>query len=115
MARDTATVIGPTITITGRMSSSEDVSVEGTVQGEFETAADVFVEENGSVEAEITTRNIDVRGKVAGNITASDRIELHPGSEVNGDLRGPRVVLEDGAKFRGAVDMDVKPLRKLES
>lgn len=101
------TVIGSTITITGSFTCDEDVSVEGTIQGEVQTTADITVEPGGSLEAEVSVRSIDVRGAIVGNINASDRIELHPGANVTGDLRAPRVVLNDGAKFKGNVDMDV--------
>lgn len=102
-----ATNIGSSITITGSFACDEDVTVEGKIQGEVQTTADLAVEPGGTLEAEISVRSIDVRGTVVGNITASDRIELHPGSNVTGDLRAPRVVLNDGAKFKGRIDMDV--------
>lgn len=105
---DAETVIGSTITINGEFKSEENVSVRGQVQGRIETTADLFVEEGGTVEAEVTTRNIDVRGTITGNVTASDRFEIHVGGNVTGDVRAPRVVLADGAKYKGNIDMDVR-------
>jgi cytoskeletal protein CcmA (bactofilin family) len=102
---DEQTVIGPTITISGEFQSKEDVAIQGTVRGRVETSADLFVEEGGMVEAEIITRNIDVRGAVVGDVTASDRFEIHPGGSVTGDVRSPRVVLSDGAVYKGNIDM----------
>lgn len=99
------TTIGDTIIINGEFKSEEDVSVKGKIIGRIETSADLFVEESGVLEAEITTRNIDVRGKVVGNIAATDRFEIHPGGDVTGDVRAPRVVLADGAKYKGNIDM----------
>ena len=101
----TTTVIGSSITVSGSFKSQEDVSVQGTLRGLVETAADLFVEEGGMVEAEVITRNIDVRGVVVGNVTASDRFEIHPGGSVTGDIRAPRVVLADGGKYKGNIDM----------
>jgi cytoskeletal protein CcmA (bactofilin family) len=111
---EATTIIGSTITIDGKFTSQEDVSVHGTVQGHIETSAGLFVEEGGTVEAEVVTHNIDVRGKVVGNVTASDRFEVHPGCSVTGDVRAPRVVLADGGKYKGRIDMDKTPA-KLEA
>ena len=102
------TVIGSNIVINGEFGSEEDVAIQGKVQGRIETTADLFVEEGGIVEAEVTTRNIDVRGTIVGNVTASDRFEIHVGGNVTGDIRAPRVVLADGAKYKGNIDMDVR-------
>jgi len=103
------TTIGTTVTINGEFKSEEDVAVQGTVKGRIETTADLIVEEGGTVEAEIATRNIDVHGTVVGNVTASDRFQVHAGGNITGDIRSPRVVLEDGAKYKGHIDMDGAP------
>jgi cytoskeletal protein CcmA (bactofilin family) len=78
---ESQTVIGPSIVISGEFKSQEDVSIQGKIQGRIETSADLFVEEGGVVEAEVVTRNIDIRGAVVGNVSASDRFELHPEGE----------------------------------
>ena len=62
-------------------------------------------EEGGAIEAEVTTRNIDVHGTIVGNVVASDRFEIHPGGSVTGDVRALRVVLADGGKYKGNMDM----------
>jgi cytoskeletal protein CcmA (bactofilin family) len=100
------TVIGSTIVINGEFKSDEDVSVQGQIQGRIETSADLLVLDGGTVQAEISTRNIDVHGAVVGNVTASDRFEIHVGGNVTGDVHAPRVVLADGAKYKGHIDMD---------
>ncbi len=102
---DVQTVIGPTITITGELNCQEDVSVHGKVQGKIETSADLFVEEGGTIEAEVSTRNADVRGAIVGNVIAKDRFELHPGGSVTGDVRAPRIILADGANYKGNIDI----------
>ena len=105
MSKNT-TVIGSTISVNGDLSSEEDVSVQGRVQGQITTSADLFIEEGGVVEAEVKTRNIEVRGKIIGNVTATDKFEIQDGGSVSGDIRAPRVVLADGAKYKGRIDMD---------
>ena len=99
------TVIGPSSTVSGEFQSEENVSILGTVRGRIETASDIFVEEGGVIEAEVVTNNIDVRGTIIGNVSASDRFEIHPGGSVTGDVRAPRVVLADGGKYKGNIDM----------
>lgn len=100
-----STIIGSTISVRGSFTSQEDVAIEGRVEGQIQTSADLFVSEGGVLEAEVQTRNIDVRGQVIGNVKASDRFEIHPGGSVTGDIRAPRVVLADGAKYKGYIDM----------
>ncbi len=102
---DPATIIGETITVTGELRSDEDVSVCGKVVGQIETTADLVIEVGGTVEAEVVTRNIDINGTIVGGISASDRIEIHPGGTVVGDIRAPRVILSDGCKYRGRIEV----------
>lgn len=103
---ESQTIIGSTIVINGEFKSQEDVSIRGKIQGRIETSADLFVEDGGTVEAEVKTRNIDIRGTVVGNVTASDRFELHPDGSLTGDIRAPRVVVADGGRYKGRVDME---------
>ena len=102
-----STIIGTSIEINGEFKSEEDVSVQGTVKGRIDTVADLVVEQGGAIEAEVNTKNIDIHGTVVGNVTASDRFELHAGANVTGDISAPRVVLADGAKYKGNIDMKV--------
>ncbi len=102
---DDTTIIGETITVTGDFKSQEDVSVRGKVVGRFETTADLVVEDGGAVEAEVMTRSVDVNGTIVGDVVASDRFEIHPGGTVVGDIRAPRVILSDGCKYRGRIEV----------
>jgi cytoskeletal protein CcmA (bactofilin family) len=111
MADDAGTNIGSTIIITGELQSKEDITIEGTIRGHIQTEADLFVDPEGTIEASVATRNIDVRGTVRGNVAAADRFEIHEGGSVEGDVQAPRVVLADGSKYRGNIDMDVKGRR----
>lgn len=104
MAENT-TRISPTVIVDGNITSNEDIYVEGTIKGGITTSADLFVEAKGTVEAEVSTRNIEIRGNLIGNIEASDRFELMPEGKMIGDVRAPRVVIADGAKFKGKIEM----------
>jgi len=77
------------------------------MEGQIDLQAHVIVEESGSVVADIETQELTVRGKMSGNTTASDRISLASDATLLGNLRAPRIVLEDGARFRGHIEMDV--------
>jgi cytoskeletal protein CcmA (bactofilin family) len=99
------TIIGSSIIITGELKSGEDVAILGKVEGRIETTADLFVQDGGTIEAEVSTRNIEVRGTLKGDIVASDRFEILPGGTVDGDVHAPRVVLADGARYRGHIAM----------
>jgi cytoskeletal protein CcmA (bactofilin family) len=100
------TIIGSTIVIDGELKSSEDISIHGTIKGKIHTTADLYVEEGGHVEAEVETKSIEIEGSVTGNVQASDRYELKRSGRVDGDVRAPRLVIADGAKFKGSIDME---------
>ena len=68
----------------------------------------LYVEGSGVIEADIETANVEVSGQVTGNIAASDKVELKADCKVVGDIRAPRILIADGAVFKGNVDMDVK-------
>ena len=99
------TIIGSTIVIDGELRSNEDISIQGTIKGKIETTADLFVEASGTIEAEVNTHSIEVHGTVVGNVRASDKYELMREGRVTGDVSAPRVVIADGAKFKGHIDM----------
>jgi cytoskeletal protein CcmA (bactofilin family) len=102
------TVIGSSIVIDGEISGDEDLVIQGTVKGKIALKESLFVEGSGVIEADIETANVEVAGQVTGNIVASDRVELKADCKVLGDIRSPRILIADGAVFKGSVDMDVK-------
>jgi cytoskeletal protein CcmA (bactofilin family) len=103
-------LIGPSIEIKGSLSGGEDLLVEGRVEGKIELAQhSVTIGTNGRIKADIQGRNIVVLGEVEGNIFGSEQITLRQSSKVQGNLVAPRVSLEDGANFKGSVDMTSKP------
>jgi len=101
------TVIGSSIVIDGEISGDEDLTIEGTVKGKIALRQSLYVEGSGVIEADIETANVEVSGQVTGNIAASDKVELKANCKVVGDIRAPRILIADGAAFKGNVDMEV--------
>ncbi len=98
--------IGTSITIRGEVSGDEDLLIEGHVDGSVDLGQhSVTVGPAGQVKAGITGRVITVEGTVHGNLRADEMVVLRSTALVDGDITAPRVVLEDGASFRGTVDM----------
>lgn len=102
------TVIGSSIVIDGEISGDEDLVIQGTVKGKISVKESLYVERSGVVEADIETQNVEVSGKVTGNINASEKVELKTDCRVIGDIKAPRILIADGASFKGNVEMDVK-------
>ena len=101
------TVIGSSIVIDGEISGDEDLIIQGTVKGRILLKENLYVEQDGVVEADIETRNIEVSGQVTGNISATEKVEISAGGRTVGDIKAPRILIADGAIFKGNVDMDV--------
>lgn len=98
--------IGKSIVIKGEVSGSEDLTIEGQVEGKIELRDHVLsVGESGRVQAHIVAKAIVVHGQVIGNLTAAEKIEIRENGAVEGDIVAPRVAIADGAKFRGSIDM----------
>jgi cytoskeletal protein CcmA (bactofilin family) len=98
--------IGPSIVIKGEVSGNEDLLIQGRIDGSVDLDThSVTVGGGGRVKANITGRVITVEGNVEGDLKAQEQIVLRGSAKVLGDLTAPRVVLEDGASFRGLVDM----------
>lgn len=100
-----STIIGPSILISGKLSGDEDLTVRGRVEGELSLTRTLIVEPSGIVKANVAVRNAIVSGVVVGNITAIESVELTREGRMVGDIRSPRVIIVDGASFRGRVDM----------
>ncbi len=101
-----ANVIGSSIVIDGEITGDEDLVIQGTVKGKITLKESLYVEESGEVEADIETKNVEVSGSVTGNIRASDKVELKQEGRMVGDIKAPRILIADGATFKGNVDMD---------
>ena len=100
-----STIIGPSILINGKLSGDEDLTVRGRVEGELNLTKTLIVEPSGIVKANVQVRNAIVSGVVVGNIAATESVELTREGRMVGDINAPRVIIVDGASFRGRVDM----------
>jgi cytoskeletal protein CcmA (bactofilin family) len=104
--RSGSATIGPSIVINGEVTGSEDLLIQGKIDGSISLGAhSVTVGGGGRVKADISGRVITIEGDVEGDLTAQEQIVLRGSAKVLGDIKAPRVVLEDGASFRGLVDM----------
>jgi cytoskeletal protein CcmA (bactofilin family) len=101
------TVIGSGIVIDGEVSGEEPLTVLGTIKGKITTSQTVAVEPGATVEADIETQSLSVGGRVTGNVNARERVEVRANGKMVGDIKAPRIVIADGASFKGNVDMDV--------
>jgi cytoskeletal protein CcmA (bactofilin family) len=106
------TVIGPSILISGKLTGDEDLTVRGRVEGELQLSKTLIVETSGIVKANVAVKNAVVSGVVVGNISATESVELTKEGRMVGDIRAPRVIIVDGASFRGRVDMGNAEPRK---
>lgn len=114
-AAGTAT-IGKSLQIKGELTGNENLMVEGSVEGKIILHGhDVTIGQAGRVKAEVHSRSVSVGGNLTGNVTADDRVRLTATGKMTGDIRAPRVVIEDGAHFKGAIDMDAKGAPKSSS
>jgi cytoskeletal protein CcmA (bactofilin family) len=102
--------IGRSITVKGEVTGDEDLLIQGTVDGSVDLEQhSVVVGREGRVHADVKGRVITVEGEVEGNLLAKEQIILRSSARVEGDIKAPRVVLDDGANFRGLVDMGPPP------
>lgn len=110
-----ATVIGESVKIQGTLSGDEDLHILGRVDGRIELQRTLVVAQSGIVKAEVSVKNAIISGVVVGNVHASESIEITKEGRMVGDVFAPRVIIVDGASFRGNVDMgDIEnmPARK---
>jgi len=106
------TVVGQSILISGKLTGDEDLTVRGRVEGELTLSRTLIVEPTGVVKANVAVKNAIVSGVVVGNINATESVELTREGRMVGDIHAPRVIIVDGASFRGRVDMgEVEPGR----
>src|SRR5688572_20536015 len=112
-AGEGATIIGESVRIRGQLSGDEDLHVLGRVDGRVELQRTLIVAESGIVKAEVSVKNAVISGVVVGNIHASESVELTKEGRMVGDIFSPRVIIVDGASFRGNVDMgDIENMPK---
>ncbi len=102
-----STVIGAGIVIEGEVVTDEDISIHGVVRGKVESKDAVAIEQGATVEADVAGTDVSVAGQLTGNVTASERVTIATGARMIGDVKAARFTIQDGAQFKGHVDMDV--------
>jgi cytoskeletal protein CcmA (bactofilin family) len=101
--------IGKSVQIRGELTGSEDLYLDGEIEGKVDLRDHtLIIGPNGKIKANVTARDLVVHGKVEGNVTASGRVELRKSSTLIGDVSTERIVIEDGAFFKGAIDIKQK-------
>jgi cytoskeletal protein CcmA (bactofilin family) len=101
--------IGKSVVIKGELNGSEDLTIEGHVEGKIELKDHVLtIGPNGRIKAQVFAKAVIVLGEVHGNVTASEKVDIRDNGSVDGDIVSPRVAIAEGAHFRGTVDMQKK-------
>jgi cytoskeletal protein CcmA (bactofilin family) len=101
--------IGKSVVIKGELNGSEDLTIEGHVEGTIQLKEHVLtIGPNGRIKAQVFAKSVIVLGEVTGNVTASDKVDIRDNGSVDGDIVSPRVAIAEGAHFRGTVDMQRK-------
>ena len=99
--------IGKSVVIKGELSGSEDLTIEGQVEGKIELNNNVLtIGTNAKIKAQVFAKTVVVLGEVSGNITASEKVDIRDNGSVDGDITSPKVAIAEGAHFRGAIDMN---------
>src|SRR6187399_2282497 len=98
--------IGKSVIIKGELSGSEDLTIEGQVEGKIELRQNILtIGPNAKIKAQVFAKAVIVQGEVQGNIAATERVDIRDAGSVDGDLAAPRIAIADGAHFRGSIDM----------
>ena len=105
MATSNAGVIGRGLFIKGELHGEEDLIIEGRVEGVITLKSHLIIETTGVILADIHTENITIKGEMRGNMMATDKVTIFADAKVTGDITAPRVLIEDGAQFKGHIEM----------
>ena len=106
--------IGKSVIVKGELSGSEDLYLDGEVEGSIELRShSLTIGPNGRVRANVFAKDVVVHGKIEGNINGTERVELRKSAVLTGDITTQRIVIEDGAFFKGSIDIQ-KPELKTE-
>lgn len=98
--------IGKSVVIKGELFGSEDLTIEGQVEGKIELKDHVLtIGPNGRIKAAVFAKSVVVLGEVIGDVSASEKVDIRDKGTVEGDLISPRVAIAEGAHFRGSIDM----------
>jgi cytoskeletal protein CcmA (bactofilin family) len=98
--------IGKSVVIKGELNGSEDLTIEGQVEGKIELRQNVLtIGPNGKIKAQLFAKSVIILGEVVGNVTATEKVDIRDNGSVDGDIASPRVAIAEGAHFRGSIDM----------
>jgi cytoskeletal protein CcmA (bactofilin family) len=98
--------IGKSVVIKGELNGSEDLTIEGQVEGKIELRQNILtIGPNGRIKAQVFAKSVIILGEVTGNVTASEKVDIRDNGSVDGDIASPRVAIAEGAHFRGSIDM----------
>ena len=111
-----AALIGPSIRIKGDLVGEEDLIIQGTVEGTINLHNNVLtIGENGRIHANLHATTINVEGELRGDLFGSEKVVIKKTGNVRGNITAPRVTLEDGAMFKGSIEMDPKSVSSIEN
>jgi cytoskeletal protein CcmA (bactofilin family) len=99
------TFISANVTVEGTITGAEPVLVEGSVKGTINLSGELRIGTKARITATVHAKNVTVEGHVEGDISGDERVELVATATVDGNIRAPKIVVAEGAKFRGSVDM----------
>jgi cytoskeletal protein CcmA (bactofilin family) len=100
-----ATTFGQNTTFEGTLTGTEPVMIHGTMRGTIELKSDLLIATHGRVEAKVHAKNVTIEGQLTGDVSADERVELVASATVDGNIKAPKIIVADGARFRGSVDM----------
>jgi cytoskeletal protein CcmA (bactofilin family) len=101
--------IGRSVVIKGELDGSEDLIIEGQVEGKIELREHTLtIGANGRIKAQVFAKSVVVLGELVGNINAAEKVEIRENGAVDGDIVAPRIAIAEGAHFRGSIDMQRK-------
>ncbi len=99
------TIIGNNIAIEGEITGSDSLTIFGVVRGRIHVKESVIISPSARVEADVESASVEVAGHVHGNISAAEKVELKAGGKLVGDVKAPRMLVADGASFKGNITM----------
>jgi cytoskeletal protein CcmA (bactofilin family) len=106
--------IGKSMTVKGQIRSAEHMHVAGEVDGPLQLAGyDLILTADASVRGDVTAREVDISGSIQGNVDATRKITVRKGGKLIGDLRTPGIVIEDGAYFKGNIEIVTSEVRQI--
>ena len=115
-AEPSTTILGKGCRFEGRLSGADDVLILGQFKGEIDLKSDLNVGPGGVVEADIKSRNALISGRVVGKVAAQHKVEIDPRGTLLGSIQAPKLVVAEGAQFKGDVDMaSAENARRVES